>query len=211
MITYKFEMNMMGELSFILRLQVRQLEGGTFINEVKYTKELLKKFCMESCFAASTPISSSIKFDKDEDCQSVDITAYRGIIGSLLYLTASRPDILFAFGVCRRFQANPKQSHYVSAKRILKYLKGTQNVELWYPKDSNFNLISYYSADYACCKVNRKSTSRTCQFPVDRLISWYNKKQTSIATSTAEVEYLVVGICCAQLLWMQQQLKYFGI
>ncbi|XP_047335530.1 uncharacterized mitochondrial protein AtMg00810-like [Impatiens glandulifera] len=193
LMTDKFEMSMMGELSFFLGLQVRQLEGGTFINQVKYTKELLKKFGIESCYAASTPMSSSIKLDKDEDGQSVNITTYRGIIGSLLYLTASRPDILFVVGVCGRFQANPKQSHYVTAKRILKYLKRTQNVGLWYLKDSSFNLIICSDADYVGCKVDKKSISGTCQFLGDRLVSWYSKKQTSIATSTAEAEYLAVG------------------
>ncbi|XP_047309874.1 secreted RxLR effector protein 161-like [Impatiens glandulifera] len=131
---------------------------------------------MESCSTASTPMSSSIKLDKDEDGQSVDIIAYRGIIGSLLYIIASKSDILFDVGVCGRFKANLKQSYYVVAKRILKYLKGTQNVGLWYLKDFSFNLISYSAADYAGCKVDRKSTSGTCQFLSDRLISWYNKK-----------------------------------
>ena len=101
-------MSMMGELTFFLGLQVRQLTNGIFINQVKYTKELLKKFGMESCSAMSTPMSSSCKLDQDESGLDVDITMYRGIIGSLLYLTASRPDILYALGVCSRFQAKPK-------------------------------------------------------------------------------------------------------
>ena len=157
---------------------------------------------MENCSVASIPMNSSSKLDKDEGGQDVDITAYCGIIGSLLYLTASRPDIMFAVGVCGRFQANPKQSHYIAAKRILKYLKGTQSVGLWYPKDSSFNLISYSDADYAGCKIDRKSTSRTCQFLGDRLISWHSKKQTSIATSIVEAEYLAAGSCYARLLWI---------
>ena len=94
-------------------------------------------------------MSSSCKLDKDESGQDVDITAYRGIIGSLLYLTASRPDILYTVGVCAKFQAKPKKSHHVATKRILKYLKGTTSVGLWYPRDSSFNLISYSDADYA--------------------------------------------------------------
>ncbi|XP_047331490.1 uncharacterized mitochondrial protein AtMg00810-like [Impatiens glandulifera] len=126
---------------------------------------------MESCSAASTPMTSSMKLDKDEDGQSVDIIAYHGIIRSLLYLIASRQDILFIIGVCGRFQDNPKQSHYVAAKRILKYLKGTQNMRLWYLKDSSFNLISYSDEDYAGCNVDRKSTSGICQFLGDRLVS----------------------------------------
>ncbi|XP_075504384.1 secreted RxLR effector protein 161-like [Primulina tabacum] len=156
-------------------------------------------------------MSSSIKLDKYESGIPVEVTKYRGLIGSLLYLTASRPDIMFAVCICARFQSNPKQSHYIAGKRILKYLKGTQNLGLWYPKDSSFNLIGYSDADYAGCKLDRKSTSGFCQFLGDRLISWFSKKQTSIATSTAEAEYLAVGSCCSQILWIQQQLKDYGI
>ncbi|XP_047309908.1 uncharacterized mitochondrial protein AtMg00240-like [Impatiens glandulifera] len=160
----------MGELGFFLGLQVCQLEGDTFINQAKYTKELLKKFSMENYYVASTPMNTTVKLDKDEVGQIVDITAYRGKIGSLLYLIENRPHILFTVRVCERFQTNPKQSHYVAAKRILKYLKGTQNVGLWYPNDSSFNLISYANANYASCKVDRKRTSGTCQFLGDTLV-----------------------------------------
>ncbi|XP_047314446.1 uncharacterized mitochondrial protein AtMg00810-like [Impatiens glandulifera] len=152
----------MVELNLFLDLQVRQLEYGIFINQAKYTRELLKKFGMESFSASTTPMNYSRKLDKDEDVQSVDITTYRGIIDFLLYLTTSRPDIMFIVSVCGRFQANTKQTHYVCAKCILKYLKGTQNVGLWFPKDSSFNLISYSDEDYAGCRINRKSTSGTC-------------------------------------------------
>ncbi|XP_073137034.1 secreted RxLR effector protein 161-like [Henckelia pumila] len=166
---------------------------------------------MENCSAISTPMSASIKLDKDEAGAPVEVTMYRGLIGSLLYLTASRPDIMFAVCLCARFQAAPKQSHYISAKRIIKYLKGTTNVGLWYSKDSEFNLVGYSDADYAGCKIDRKSTSGSCQFLGDRLISWFSKKQASIATSTAEAEYLAAGSCCAQILWIQQQLRDYGI
>ncbi|XP_047306159.1 uncharacterized mitochondrial protein AtMg00810-like [Impatiens glandulifera] len=169
-------MSLMGELTFFLGLQVRQLENEIFINQAKYTKELLKKFVMKNFSDASTLMNSSRKLDKDEGIQDVDITAYRGIISSILYLTVSRPYIMFVVGACGRFQANPKQSHYIAAKHISKYLKGTQY--------------------YAGCKIDRKSTSGTCQFFDDRLISWFSKKQTSIATSLAEVEYLATSSCC---------------
>ena len=138
------------------------------------------------------------------------ISLTRGIIGSLLYLTVSRPDIMFSVCMCARFQADPGESHLNAAKRILKYLKGTQNVGLWYPKDSPFELIGYSDADFAGCKIDRKSTSGTCQFLGDRLVSWHSKKQQSIATSTAEAEYVAAGSCCAQILWMRQQLRDYG-
>ncbi|XP_047335537.1 uncharacterized mitochondrial protein AtMg00810-like [Impatiens glandulifera] len=125
---------------------------------------------MESCSVAATPMNSSSKLDKNDDGQSVDITAYRGLIGSLLYLTASQLDIQFDVSVCERFQVNLKLSHFIVVKRILKYFKGTQNVGLWYPKDSNFNLKSFLDVDYAGCKIDRKNTCRTCQFLGDHLI-----------------------------------------
>ncbi|XP_073119767.1 secreted RxLR effector protein 161-like [Henckelia pumila] len=156
-------------------------------------------------------MGASIKLDKGEGGIPVDATMYRGLIGSLLYLTASRPDIVFAVCLCARFQSNPKQSHFINAKRILKYLKGTQNIGLWYAKHKSFNLVGYSDADYAGCKLDRKSTSRSCQLLGDRLISWFSKKKTSIATSTTEAEYLAAGSCCAQLLWIQQQLRDYGI
>ncbi|XP_073033740.1 secreted RxLR effector protein 161-like [Primulina eburnea] len=166
---------------------------------------------MENCSLASTPMSSSIKLDKDEGEISVDTKMYRGLIGSLLYLTASRPDIMFAVCLCAWFQDKPMQSHFIASKRILKYLKGTANMALWYPKDSSLNLVGYSDADYAGCEVDRKSTSGSCQFLGKRLISWLSKKQTSIATSTTEVEYLAARSCCAQMLWIQQQIKDYGI
>ncbi|XP_047314330.1 uncharacterized mitochondrial protein AtMg00810-like [Impatiens glandulifera] len=175
----------MEELSFFFGLQVRQIERGTFINQSKYTKKLLKKFGMEYFFATSTSMSSSIKLDKDEHGQGVDITTYRGIIGSLLYLTTSRPNILFGVGDSR-------------CRTVVSEV-------------SSFNITSYSDADYAGCKIDRKSTSGTCQFFGDRLVSLYNKKQTSVATSTAKAEYLTAGSYCAQLLWIQQQLRDFVI
>ncbi|XP_073137971.1 uncharacterized protein [Henckelia pumila] len=182
-----------------------------FLAQTKYTKELIKKFGMENCTVATTPMGASIKLDKDEGGISVDATMYRGLIGSLLYLTASRPDIVFAVCLCARFQSNPKQSHFIAGKRILRYLKGTQNVGLWYAKHNSFNLVGYSDADYAGCKLDRKSTSGSCQFLGDRLISWFSEKQTSITISTIEAEYLAAGSCCAQLLWIQQQLRDYEI
>ncbi|XP_073041945.1 secreted RxLR effector protein 161-like [Primulina eburnea] len=155
-------------------------------------------------------MSSSIKLDKDEWGISVDTIMYRRLIGSLPYLTAIRPEIMFAIRLCARFQANLMQSHFTAAKRIHKYFKGTTTGGLWYPEDSSFNLVDYSDADYAGCKIDRKSTSGSCHFLGDRLISWFSKKQKSIATLTAEVEYLTAGSCCAQMLWIQQQLKDYG-
>jgi hypothetical protein len=112
--------------------------------------------------------------------------------------------------MCARFQANPKETHLRAVKRIMRYLVYTPKFGLWYPKGSTFDLIGYSNADYAGCKIDRKSTSGTCQFLGRSLVSWASKKQNSVALSTAEVEYIVVGHCCAQLLWMRQTLRDYG-
>ncbi|PKA49894.1 Retrovirus-related Pol polyprotein from transposon TNT 1-94 [Apostasia shenzhenica] len=133
------------------------------------------------------------------------------MIGSLLYLTASRPDIVFSVCMCARFQSSPKESHLTAVKRIFRYLVGTHSLGLWYPKESTSNLIGYSDANFAGCKVDRKSTSGTCQFFGNALASWSSRKQNSIALSTAEAEYVAAGSCCAQLLWLKHQLLDYGI
>ncbi|WJZ90882.1 hypothetical protein VitviT2T_009997 [Vitis vinifera] len=167
----EFEMSMMGELNYFLGLQIKQLKEGTFINQAKYIKDLLKRFNMEEAKVMKTPMSSSIKLDMDEKGKSIDSTMYRGMIGSLLYLTASRPDIMYSVCLCARFQSCPKESHLSAVKRILRYLKGTMNIGLWYPKGDNFELIGFSDADFAGCRVERKSTSGTCHFLGHSLVS----------------------------------------
>ncbi|KAM6587476.1 hypothetical protein CsatA_010081 [Cannabis sativa] len=207
----EFEMSMMGELNFFLGLQIKQQKDGIFIGQTKYIKDLLQKFDLANAKSMNTPMSTSIKMDKDESGKNVDITKYRGMIGSLLYLTASRPDILFSVGLCARYQSCPKESHLSAVKRIFRYLIGTMNLGLWYPKNSNFEIVSYSDADFAGCKTDRKSTSGTCHFLGNSLVSWFSKKQNSVALSTTEAEYIAAGSCCAQILWMKQTLKDFDI
>ncbi|KAL4383655.1 hypothetical protein GQ457_15G018400 [Hibiscus cannabinus] len=155
----EFEMSVMGELSFFLGLQIKQRKDGIFINQAKYIKEKLKKFGMENVKPQATPMSSSIKLDKDEEGKCVDSKLYRSMIGLFLYLTASRPDIMFSGCLCARFQANPKESHLKAVKRIFRYLQDTPSLGLWYPRDSTFDLHAYSDADYGGCKIDRKSTS----------------------------------------------------
>jgi hypothetical protein len=112
--------------------------------------------------------------------------------------------------MCARFQADPKEVHLRAVKRILRYLVYTPKFGLWYPRGSTFDLIGYSDADWAGCKIDRKSTSGTCQFLGRSLVSWASKKQNSVALSTAEAEYIAAGHCCAQLLWMRQTLRDYG-
>ena len=210
LMTKSYEMSMMGELTFFLGLQVKQTKTGIFINQGKYVKDLLKKFEFTNCSSLATPMSPAVKLHADPDGKSVNITAYRGMIGSLLYLTASRPDIMFATCLCARYQADPKESHLLAVKRIFRYLKGTPNLGLWYPSGSDFSLKGYSDADHAGCKMDRKSTSGSCQFLGEKLVSWSSKKQNSVSTSTAEAEYVAAGACTAQILWMRNQLADYG-
>ena len=207
----EFEMSMMGELNYFLGLQIKQTKEGIFINQAKYVKDLLKKFDFEGMKPLSTPMSSSIKIDKDENGKAVDITKYRGMIGSLLYLTANRPDIMYSVCLCARYQSNPKESHLNAVKRIFRYLSGTKNLGLWYPKGTHIDLFSYTDADWAGCTIDRKSTSGTCHFLGFALVSWFSKKQNSVALSTAEAEYISAASCCAQVLWMKQTLLDLGL
>jgi hypothetical protein len=192
----EFEMSMMGELTFFLGLQIKQVEEGTFVNQAKYAKELVTKYCLEDCKLAKIPVATNIRLGKDEAGKSVDISLYRAIIGSLLYLTASRPDIMHAVCLCARYQADPKESHYIAFKRILRYIKNTIHLGIWYGRTSNFDLVGYTDSDFAGDRVDRKSTSGTCQFLGESLVSWSSRKQCSVALSTAEAEYIAAGSCC---------------
>ncbi|KAJ3702073.1 hypothetical protein LUZ61_005778 [Rhynchospora tenuis] len=207
----EFEMSMMGELNFFLGLQIKQLQDGIFISQTKYAKELIKKFGIEDSKRCDTPMGKSACIDADDKGVAMDITLYRGMIGSLLYLTASRPDIMYAVCLCARYQANPKESHHKAVKRILRYVKGTQNLGLWYGKQTELDLVGYTDADFAGDRMDRKSTSGTCQFLGGSLVSWSSRKQTSVALSTAEAEYVAAGSCCTQLLWMLQTLRDFEL
>ncbi|GJV04631.1 putative ribonuclease H-like domain-containing protein [Tanacetum coccineum] len=161
----KFQMSSMGELTFFLRLQVKQKDDGIFISQDKYVTEILKKFGFTNVKTTSTPMETQKPLLKDEHGEEVDVHLYRSMIGSLMYLTSSRSDIMFAVYAC-----------------------------LWYPKDSPFNLVAYTDSDYARASLNRKSTTRGCQFLGCRLISWQCKKQTVVANSTTEAEYTTVKV-----------------
>ncbi|GJX39559.1 hypothetical protein Tco_0252862, partial [Tanacetum coccineum] len=144
----------------------------------------------------STPIETNIALLKDEEAEDVDVHLYRSMIGSLMYLTASRPDIMFAVCACAIFQVTPKVSHLNAVKRIFRYLKGQPKLGLWYPRDSAFDLEAFSDSDYAGASLDRKSTTGGCQFLGKRLISWQCKKQTIVANSTTEAEYVAVANCC---------------
>ncbi|GJY20861.1 hypothetical protein Tco_0393427 [Tanacetum coccineum] len=145
-----------------------------------------------------------------EILKKFDFASVKSMIGSLMYVTASRPDIMFAVCACSRFQVTPKTSHLSAVKRIFRYLKGKPKLGLWYPRESSFDLESYSDSDYAGANLDRKSTTGGCQFLGRRLITWQCKKQTIVATSTTEAEYVAAASCCGQVLWIQNQMLDYG-
>ncbi|GJZ07883.1 uncharacterized mitochondrial protein-like protein [Tanacetum coccineum] len=155
----KFQMSSMGELTFFLGLQVQQKKDGIFISQDKYVVEILKKFGFTKVKTASTPMETQKPLLKDEDGEEVEVHMYSLMIGSLMYLTSSRPDIMFAVCACARYQVNPKVLHLHAVKRIFRYLKGQPKLGLWYPKYSLFNLVTYTDSDYAGASLDIKSTT----------------------------------------------------
>jgi hypothetical protein len=177
----KFEMSMMGELRYLLGFQIKQLQDGTFIIQTKYIQDILKKFGMKDAKPIKTPMGTNGHLDLNTGGKAIDQKLYRSMIGSLLYLCASRPDVMLYVCMCARFQVDPKEVHLRAVKRIMRYLVYTPKFELWYPRGSTFELIGYSNADLAGCKIDRKSTSGTCQFLARSLVSWASKKQNSVA------------------------------
>nr|GEV11340.1 hypothetical protein [Tanacetum cinerariifolium] len=179
-----FEMSMMGEMTFFLGLQVNQSPSGIFINQSNYMNEILKKYGLNTCDIIGTPMDIKDKLDLDHIQTPVDATKYHSMIGALMYLTSSRPNIVHATCVCARYQAHPTEKYLKEVKRIFRYLRGTVNMCLWYMKDSGFELTGFSDADYAACKDTFMSTS--------------------------ESEYVSLSACCAQVLWMRTHLTYYG-
>ncbi|XP_022869150.1 uncharacterized protein LOC111388626 [Olea europaea var. sylvestris] len=194
---------MVGELSYFLGLQVKQTDCGLFVSQSKYVKDLVKRFGLDSKKHTRTPMSTNVKLGHGPIGKSVDQTVYRSMIGSLLYLTASRPDIAFSVGVYARFQANPKESHLGTVRRIIRYVNGTVAHGILYSKESNLELAGYSDTDWAENVDDRKSTSGGCFYVGSNLVSWMSKKQNSVSLSTVKAEYIVAGSCYIQLLWMK--------
>nr|XP_023878272.1 uncharacterized protein LOC111990720 [Quercus suber] len=195
-----FEMSMVGELTYFLGLQVKQTDFGIYINQAKYARNLIKRFGLDKAAHVKIPMAVNAKLSNNPSSESVDVILYRSMIGCLLYLTVSRPDIAFSIGVCSRFQYNPKVSHLNAVKRIIKYVSETCNYGLFYSKESNLSLAGFFNLDWAGNVDDRKSTTGGCFYVGANLVAWMNKKQNSASLSTAEVEYIAAGSCCSQLL-----------
>eukprot|EP00253_Pinus_taeda_P009459 PITA_09459 len=198
---------MLGELTYFLGLQVQQNKDDIFLSQTKYLKQILKKYGMEDSKPVCTPMVTGCSLSANDESAAVHQPTYKSMIGSLLYLTGTRRDIMHAVGIVGRFQANPKETHLQAIKRIFKYLQGTQGYGLWYPRGTDLTLHAYTDANWAGSVDDRKSTSGGAFFKGPRLVSWFSKKQSSIALSIAEAKYVAAASCCTQLLWMMQTLQ----
>ncbi|GJX65325.1 retrovirus-related pol polyprotein from transposon TNT 1-94 [Tanacetum coccineum] len=183
--TNKFKMSMMGQMLFFIGLQISQSPRGIFINQSKYASEIVRKYGLHSTDSVDTPMIETKKPDEDLQGKQVDATLYHGMIGSLMYLTTSRPDLNYVVCLCAR-------------------------MGLWYSKDTKMSLTAYADADHAACQDTKRSTSGSAQFLGDKLVSWSSKKQKSTAISSTEAEYIALSGCCAQILWMRSQLTDYG-
>ncbi|WVZ83466.1 hypothetical protein U9M48_030608 [Paspalum notatum var. saurae] len=176
----EFKMSLMGELQFFLGLQIKQSPEGTFVHQAKYTRDILKKFDMGDSRRMTTPMGTDTTLDADEEGEAVDQKEFRSMIGSLLYMTATRPDIQFAVCLYACFQASPRTSHHQAVKRILRYLKFTPELGLWFSLASSLSLRGYSDADFAGRRIERKSTSGTCQFVAKNLVLHSRTKHINV-------------------------------
>lgn len=203
----EFEMFVLGELSFFLGLQITQTNKGIFIAQTKHIKEMLKKYEMKDCKPISTPMVIGCNIRKEDESKETDQYFYKSMIGSLLYVMASRPDIMQEVGLVNIFQDSPKETHVQDVKRIFRYLKGTFYFGIWYPKREYLNLTTYTDANQVGNVDDRKRTSGGEFFLGNCLVSCLSKKQYSILLSTTEVEYIATTSCCTQILWMKKRLQ----
>nr|GEZ58182.1 hypothetical protein [Tanacetum cinerariifolium] len=194
----------------IFGIQIHQSPRGIFINQAKYAQEILIKHGMTSCDSVGTPLATK-HIDADLSGTLVDQTKYQSMVGALMYLTASRPDIMHETCYCARYQAKPAEKHLTAVRRIFRLLKDTIHMGLWYPKDTGFELTAFLDSDHTGCLDSRKSTSGGIQFiRGDKLVSWSSKKQDCTSMSSVEAEYVSLSACCVQVLWMRTQLTYYG-
>lgn len=201
------QMSMLGELSFFFGFQITQTDKGIFIHQTKYLKEMLKKFQMEDCNPTDSPMVIGCKLSKNDESPLTNQTRYRSVIGSLLYLTTSSPDMMHVVCMVARFQVAPKETHVKAITMIFEYLQHTKDYELWYPKGKDFNLRAYTDVYWAGCVHDKKRTSDGAFFLGKKLVSQHSKKQDCVSLSTTKVEYIVVTSCCTQLFWMKHNLR----
>ncbi|XP_026398766.1 uncharacterized protein LOC113294595 [Papaver somniferum] len=205
----EFKMSSVGKLRFFLGLRIQQHKNEIYIYQEQYAN-LVKIFFLEKPTPKLSLMSITGKPQRGEKGDKVDLKLYRFIIGSFLYLIATRPDIAFSGSCCERFQVDPKESHLTTVKRILRCIKHTTGFSLYYIFDTNTELTTYSDADRAGCMEEKKSTTKGFFHVGLNLVAWHSKKQNSLSLSTCEAQYIASGSCYTQLLWMKQMLTDHG-
>ncbi|XP_074271155.1 secreted RxLR effector protein 161-like [Silene latifolia] len=200
----------LGLMNFFLGMEVHQAEDGIFISQNKYAREILKRFKMENCKPVSTPLVLNGKLSKNDGSKEVDLKQYRSLVGSLLYLTATRSDLMFTTSLLSRFMSKPSEVHMGTAKRILRYLKGTLEFGVFYQPCDNPRLIAYSDSDWAGSVDDMKSTSGYAFTFGSGTFSWNSKKQDIVAQSTAEAEYVAASAAVNQVIWLRKILQDLG-
>jgi len=203
----EFEMSDLGLMHYFLGIEVVQSGKGIFISQKKYIKEILERFQMMDCNPVNTPVELGLKLHKDPTGKKVDSTLYKQIVGSLMYLTATRPDIMYFVSLINRYMENPTEMHLLAAKRILRYLQGTRDFGLVYKKSEKSNLLGYTDSDYAGDRDDRKSTSGYSFMFGSGAISWSAKKQPIVTLSTTEAEFVAATACACQAIWLRRLLE----
>ena len=201
-----FEMTDLGLLHYFLGLEILQDEAGVFIFQKKYAADLLKKFNMSNCKMVATPMNANQKLQQEDGAEGANQKQFRSLVGGLIYLTHTRPDISFSVGVVSRFMSNPSKQHYGVAKRILRYIAGTLNYGIWYTHVTNFRLVGFTDSDWASSLDDRRSTSGYVFGLGSGAITWNSKKQATAALSTAEAEYVAATTAACQCIWLRRML-----
>ncbi|KAJ6883706.1 hypothetical protein NC652_030829 [Populus alba x Populus x berolinensis] len=206
---HEFVMTDIGLMSHFLGLEVTQKEEGIFVSQNGYAKDILERFKMESCNPVSTPVENGVELRKSK-VGNVDPTYFKSLVGSLRYLTCTRPDILYGVGLISRYMETPDQSHLNAAKRILRYIKGTMNEGMFYTSSKDFNLVGYSDSDWGRDLDERKSTTGFVFFMEDTSFTWSSKKQSIVTLSSCEAEYVATNSAVCHSIWLRNILKFLG-
>ncbi|XP_038875145.1 secreted RxLR effector protein 161-like [Benincasa hispida] len=203
----EFEMTDLGMMHYFLGIKVIQSVVGIFINQKKYVLEILDRFQMENCNLATTPVKPNLKLTKDHEGKKVNSTLYKQKVGSLMYLIATRLDIMYVVSLISRFMESPTELHLFAAKRILRYLKRTPDLGILYQKEENLNLVGFSDSDYAGDLNDRKSTLGYVFIFGSGAISWSSKKQPIVTLSTTKAELVAATSCACQAIWLRNILE----